>query len=521
MLDAFDSAGAWPLAWLPDALLAPQGTALLRVASAGYATRATDDPASTVYEPRILGDVELSQSAVDLLGLGGRIALTVAELALDDADGWAAEMARYGSADGRGAVLRTVPVLDRHRSDFGTSLAGSGMAFAGVVRSVERTRDMQARVALGDLADRLSVPLQPSKYAGSGDLEGGADLAGKPRPVCLGRVYNVPPVFLGNVDLGSGTLPTYQTHSRQVAGTDAVRIRGVAQSASAGTPIVGQYRDWPALGCFQLGAAPDGEVRADLRGDAVGGYVNSIATVLVRLLQAFGPNIADAELDTGAFALADFDLAGEIGFYQAADTTAAGAAETILAGCGAVLAGGRSGRLRLFDPLASDAPQFTLLLPWIISAEPIAMPASLRPAPREVQVEWGRNWAPLTGGVAGSVAAADRQRLEAQEQPFAASSSQAITSRVQQQRSLRVPGLYWDSAAAAARAAKLLAFLERGPRLVRIVTDRFLGQLELGHIGRLEAYPAFGLEAGLTGTVMAWREQLGGRRLEITLLETG
>ncbi len=117
--------------------------------------------------------------------------------------------------------------------------------------------------------------------------------------------------------------------------------------------------------------------------------------------------------------------------------------------------------------------------------------------------------------MAGSVPAADRQRLEA-AQSVARAESALVTSRVAQQRSMALPGLYATEAAAAARAARWRDWIERGPRLVAITTDRYLGQIEIGQIGRI-AYPAYGLDAGISGVVVGWREALGGRRVEIIL----
>jgi hypothetical protein len=51
---------------------------------------------------------------------------------------------------------------------------------------------------------------------------------------------------------------------------------------------------------------------------------------------------------------------------------------------------------------------------------------------------------------------------------------------------------------------------------VAVTTDRYLGQIEIGQIGRI-AYPAYGLDAGLSGVVVGWREALAGRRVEIIL----
>jgi hypothetical protein len=46
--------------------------------------------------------------------------------------------------------------------------------------------------------------------------------------------------------------------------------------------------------------------------------------------------------------------------------------------------------------------------------------------------------------------------------------------------------------------------------MVRVLTDRFLGQIEIGQIGRV-TYPAFGFDEGFVGVVVGWRESLTAR----------
>jgi hypothetical protein len=98
--------------------------------------------------------------------------------------------------------------------------------------------------------------------------------------------------------------------------------------------------------------------------------------------------------------------------------------------------------------------------------------------------------------------------------------SSLITSRVAQQREILFPAAYWTEAEALARAEKWRAVLEAGPRMVRVLTDRFLGQIEIGQIGRV-TYPAFGFDEGFVGVVVGWRESLTARRVEITLWGAG
>jgi hypothetical protein len=93
----------------------------------GFISAPGDTPALAFYEPRILEDIEIGQSAADALAVGGRVALTVSEIALADGDDFSADLARYGVADGRAVRLLSLPVLNPRASDFGTSLAAASL----------------------------------------------------------------------------------------------------------------------------------------------------------------------------------------------------------------------------------------------------------------------------------------------------------------------------------------------------------------------------------------------------------
>jgi hypothetical protein len=514
--EAFAVPGTWPPGVLPAEWITGQGVTVLRMATAGWISRPEDDPGSTLWPARIKGDVVLSQTAADAIGIGGRVALGISDIELWDGDDALADLIRFGGADGRNAMVRVVPAPSPGASDLGTPLSAAPVPFRGMVRSIVAIDGRGARLSLADIAERLAVPLQPTRYLGTGGLEGPAALAGRPKPVCLGRVFNAEPVALGNIDLGDGALPTYQTHWRAVAGHDAVRIRGVAQTAVGAAPGVGQYRDLPAVGAFQIGSSPDGPVTADVRGDAVPFYANTTTGVVRRLVQSLGPAMADAEIATDSFAFADADLPGEVGWCRGPqEIGAADAVGEMLAGCGAVLAGGRGGALRLFDPIAEAPAQFTIPAPWIATLQPLPLPATLRPAPRAVAVDWRRNRFPLSD-LAGSVADADRAQLAGQASGPARAESATITLQVAQQRDLRLPGLYWAEADALARAERWRRWIEAGPRLFEVETDRYLGAIECGDVGRI-AYPAYGLEGGALCTVVGWREALAGRRLTLVV----
>jgi hypothetical protein len=87
---------------------------------------------------------------------------------------------------------------------------------------------------------------------------------------------------------------------------------------------------------------------------------------------------------------------------------------------------------------------------------------------------------------------------------------------VAQQREMRLPGVYANEADALARAQRIRTWLQTPPRLFRVQTDRYLGQIEVGDLGAL-GYPGYGLDQGAGVVVLAYRETLAARRLELVV----
>ena len=79
-MEAFAPAAALAPATLPSAFVSTSNIRMLRISSAGFASAPGDTPASTAWTPRLLGDIEIGQTAVDALGLGGRAALAAAAI---------------------------------------------------------------------------------------------------------------------------------------------------------------------------------------------------------------------------------------------------------------------------------------------------------------------------------------------------------------------------------------------------------------------------------------------------------
>jgi len=516
-LEAWDASGVLPPATIPAGFMADQGLVTARWADRGYLSRGTDTPPNTLYAARLLSDVEIGQSVVDALTIGGQVALTVSELEFWNGDDVFNAIASGGRMDGRSIAIKTLPVLNRAASDWGSTLASASEVWMGQVARVDAI-GLRARVQLSDIANRLTTQLQSQTYDGAGGLGGTAELKGLPKPISLGWRFNVTPVFLGNVDLGDGAMPTYQSHYREMAGHEAVRIRGVAQEFVGAAPGIGQYADYPSLGCFQLGGSPDGVVTCDVRGDAPAGkYAKTIADAIRTLLTALGPGLSPSAFDAQSWFEMGPRLSAEIGWGIGAQAIAtADALAQILTSCGAWAYGTRQGKLAIALIGAPEATaDLTLIEADLIDVLPQPLPAELQPTPQAVEVRAARNWTPLDD-VAGSVDDATRAAL-ASPGPFERAFSNAIAARSTQSRTLRFEGLYRLPADAQTRAAELRTWLERGLRLINVTTDRYLGQVELGHTAHV-TYPYYGLAGGWSGVVVAWREKIGARRLQLTLL---
>lgn len=395
-------------------------------------------------------------------------------------------------------------------------IASFATLFAGTAAGWRAGRDT-VTIQLRDFLQNLDAPLQSSLYAGTGGLEGGADLAGKPKPLAFGRCFNVTPVFLGNLDLGIGALSTWQLHDGMVQAISAVRERGAEMAAVTGTPAIGEYRAYAAQGIFQLGFTPAGPITADVAGDASPTYVGDTAGIIRRILTG-RLGYAATDLDATSFGQTTYDVPGEVQLYIGPEpVTALTAIDALIAGISGFFGGNRQGKFRLGQLKAPLTTPALILRPAdIIDIQPIDLPATISPPNKRRRVAYGVNWSP-SNDLAGAVAEADRKLLA---QPFSvasAYSSAIATQYVTATEPPIVPGLFVAKADAQTEVDRLLALYGVYRRAFRVLTRAYLGQVEMGHTA-LVYHPDYQLAAGFYGVVTRWRETWGATpMLEIDL----
>lgn len=242
------------------------GVVTLRYSTHGYVSGATESPAHTYYDNRIIQAGNFQRTMFEDARTFGETRLGFGEILLANYDGGLDGLLNYGFA-GRSVVIRLADVTPGVVPTWTTIISGT-------MEQAEFNWD-SVRIRIRDKQLDLAKPLQQTRYAGNNTLpnglEGVGDLKNKPKPLVYGKVFNIAPPQV-NTDRR-----IYQLHSGgQLQSVDAVYDRGSPLTAGAAytsqadmettAPGGGQYRVWndATAGCFiRLGTAPSGTVTAD------------------------------------------------------------------------------------------------------------------------------------------------------------------------------------------------------------------------------------------------------------------
>jgi hypothetical protein len=140
------------------------------------------------------------------------------------------------------------------------ALSEFGLVFDGVAEDCLHG-DNEITVTLRDRKSQLDREIQPSVFAGSGGVEGGADVANRRKPIPFGICRNVPLLYLG-VNDGKHTFWV----GSNIIGVTAVRDLGIALTFTAGTPGSAQWTVDLDTGILTLGGSFIGPICADIIG---------------------------------------------------------------------------------------------------------------------------------------------------------------------------------------------------------------------------------------------------------------
>lgn len=193
------------------------GVITLRYSSGqGLTTLPSETPANTIYDARLKQPATMTRNLFGAGRTSGASQIGYGDLILRNGDGALDALLTYGLS-GRALVIRRGAVGAAYPGGFPIQLACT-------MEQPEATGDdIVIKVRDGQLD--LQRPYQPIKYAGNNSLPAGlegvaGDLKGKPKPICLGTVLNVPPPCVNTSKL------IYQVNNNPISSLGAVYDAG-------------------------------------------------------------------------------------------------------------------------------------------------------------------------------------------------------------------------------------------------------------------------------------------------------
>ena len=246
-----------------------------------------------VQLPKFVASLDFDE---DSFGTGGVATASVIE--------WAASVSDLAAA--AGLVWEDAAVTVR----IGPEGGQPPIALQGKVMKAS-AGDGRLQIAFADPAVGLKKSFLRDRFEGTGGLEGPVDWTGTIKRRVFGRVWNLP----GSPIDPANNIYCFADPLRQINAFAAVRDKGAVtqqldQLAWQGTPEAtlaalqaadapeGGGIACPPIACVKWWTQPAGELTADLTGETAGGYVESTAGIVSRVVSAAGgPAFAAGTLD--------------------------------------------------------------------------------------------------------------------------------------------------------------------------------------------------------------------------------
>lgn len=342
-----------------------------------------------------LADSDIEVSIPVLPNSQNRIAISSADFSLANMDGAFDGLINNDALqiDNRSVNVYLLPARSSDFSEKAQVFNGVGSAFS------VRKESLQIRAQ--GLNYSLSSPML-GLYGGTGGGDGTADMAGLPIMEVYGQCLNLSPQIVDPSKL------IYRFHSGLAQSVDGVYVRGAPitlgtlradySALSSAAPAAGTY-DYTltATGSFiRLGSNPDGIVTMDAKGDAAGGYVNTVPEIIKRLLLK---GIDGTKIDAGGFASMAAISAGASGVVFSSQITIEDAASLLANGIAAFW-GDKGGGIitigRLNVPTQNSGYIFDTSNIYD-EVVPDFVPDDVYPAVYRALASYAKNWSPLSG----------------------------------------------------------------------------------------------------------------------------
>lgn len=505
--------GDWTFAGDPEFSFTDGGGTPLYLADGHFNSLPGDTPPNRHYEERLEQSFNFEIRLFEGLEPSGSASQGYGDIRIWNGDGLLDPVLDLGWS-GRPLAI--------WRAQSWTAKSAATQVFAGTVDGLEPD-EVNVSLRLRDRQALLERPLQSTLYEGTGGVEGGADLAGKRKPLAYGRVFNAPGVLIDAANL------VYQLHDGPVNAFTAVRDKGVAldagtdradYSALIGASIAsGDYDTCLAEGLIRLGGAPEGQITVDLSGDddgsSPGGYVETTPEVVRRIVttRLDTVNLVDPDdLDTDSFDDLLSAQPAPIGFWSGPDSdlTVGGALDQLLSAIGGWWFFTLPGKLSVGRLEAPGGTPAAVLTRDDILQEPAMRLSSGQPSWRR-NVGWKRNWAPQSpDGLAGGVSAADRL-LYGSEYRFSTATASGVLNQHRAARDVLTRGLFAEESDAEPEAGRLQTLHGQLRRVLTVPLKRENPfDVPLGQVVEVQGFNRLTLSSSWKGVCIGAAVDLSG-----------
>lgn len=357
--------------------------------------------------------------------------------------------------------------------------------FVGTAADIEYN-DRKLSIILRDKSELLNRDIQENLYAGSGGLEGGDDIANVAKHLCYGTVKNITPVLIDRANI------IYQWHDGPVQAVDgafdgalALGFAGDVADILTASVSPGQYITQNSGGYIKLGAEPERAFTVDGRGDNAGGYVDTVADIVARIIQNH-TDLTVSDLELQSFSAVNTANSAAVGWYGNAGTVA----ETISQLMGSI--GGswvfnRNGRVVV------GVFQFGSSVGQVASQDVVSLQRLRTPVPTwRRQLGYARSWLVQSqSDINAAAASGTRKDFVSREYRFAIDEDTNIKTRRILARSAEINTLLENANAAATEAARQQSIFGADRSIYRIVTRRQQFKYRPGQTITIR-YPRFG-----------------------------
>ncbi|MGJ9420474.1 hypothetical protein ACHAC9_22360 [Massilia sp. CMS3.1] len=461
------------------------------LATKPFTTKPGEAPANTTYLPI----ATVGTLFTERLSLEGDGALSTGDLELDNVGGERDDWAGVGYVWTNRSIKAYIGDLRWPRADF-------RMIFNGIVADIAPRGRSTLALKLRDKLQRLNTAISEAKLGGTAENQ---DVL---RPVGFGQLFNVTPVRIS-----TGTLE-YQGHHGQIDG--AIEARDNA------APV--EYTTNAATGVITLTDSPAGAVTLSFRGDSAGGYRETVASIVKRIVTAYGKvsdRFTDADLDLSG--LATFDSANQqgVGLYATDRLNVLNGCQMLAGSLGAQLVMSRLGLLRIIKvALPGTGTPFVIRSEHVVhtkEGESTLAPTGRTAAVGAVKLGFCKNWTVQEAGTLAGIP--DRHKdLFANEWRTTTKTDAATLAKFKlNAEPVQQDTLLLTRAEAEVEAQRRLD-LWKVPR----TTYEFDGvpellQLELGQA--VTVYnPRFGMAAGVPGIVISLAPDWNTGRVKVGFL---